>query len=83
MPDDRYALLVRSVWQAIERKTGWPPCYLSRDRIGGYCPVGCGGTLAVQFLDSPPRAQFETYVGAADDRCSFGCTAQQIFKALE
>jgi hypothetical protein len=51
-----YAWVVRSVWEALERRTGYPPCPLpGRNMIGAYCPVGCGGTLAITFLDSPPR----------------------------
>ena len=36
MPSDRYSLLVRKVWQGIERETGRPPCPLdgrSRRRV--------------------------------------------------
>ena len=75
-----YAWLVRRVWRRIEDRTGLPPVYLTRDRIGGYCPTRCGGIVAVQFLDNPPRMRFESLRG--EDVCSTGCPAARINEAL-
>lgn len=51
-----YAWLVSHVWEALERRTGYAPCPLpGRNVFGAYCPVGCGGTLAITFMDDPPR----------------------------
>jgi hypothetical protein len=75
-----YPWLVRRTWRRLEQRTGWPPAYLNRDHIGSYCPVGCGGTVAVQFLDSPPRLRFESARG--EDCCSSGCPAARISEAL-
>ena len=44
-------------------------------RLGAYCPVGCGGTLLVQFLDRPPRLRLTS--------CSNGCTDREIYEALK
>jgi hypothetical protein len=71
------------VWQAIERTTGHKPAYLSRDWIGADCPVGCGGTVAVQFLDNPPRIRIAATTDYdRPDQCSRGCPGDRIFKAL-
>jgi hypothetical protein len=61
-----------------------PPCYLDRNHIGAYCPVGCGGTLAIGFLDPPsgPEAVVETHIGAGNGHCSRGCDPKRILGAL-
>lgn len=83
MPSDRYSLLVRKVWQGIERETGRPPCPLAADRVGAFCPVGCGGTLAITFFDGdPPRATVESEVLGRWGECSRGCSADLILGAL-
>ena len=77
-PEAAYALLVRRVWRRIEERTGWPPAYLARDRIGVLCPVGCGGTLAIRFVDPASGPE----VDLPDAGCSGGCTVEQITEAL-
>jgi len=74
MADTAYALLVRDIWQTIERRTGRPPVYGDATHIGTDCPVGCGGVLVIQFLDNPPRLKIEP--------CSHGCAETRIFEAL-
>lgn len=55
-PPGTYAWLVERVRTAIERRTGYPPCLLPGvGQLGAYCPVGCGGTVKITFLDNPPR----------------------------
>ena len=81
-----YAWLVGETCRRIKDRTGMPVSHGvdGTGRVGAYCPVGCGGVLVVQFLDSPPRLRFSSGSFSDDepDRCSQGCSAAQIDEAL-
>jgi hypothetical protein len=85
-PPGSYAWLVSETCRRIEERTGMRVSHGldGTGRAGAYCPVGCGGLVVVQFLDSPPRLRFSSgsFTGDEPDRCSQGCSAAQIDEAL-
>ena len=79
-----YQWFVRSVWAALEDRTQMPVFLIGRGRLAAYCPVRCGGTLAIQFVDTVhgPDAIVSSNHGADVGRCSMGCPGDLIMAAL-
>jgi len=78
-----YAWFVRSVWAALEDRTQHPVFLIGRGQLAAYCPVRCGGTLAIKFVDTkPPEAIITSDRGTVVGCCSMGCPADVIMAAL-
>ena len=78
-----YAWFVGKVWTGLQARTpDMPVFHLEASRIAAYCPVGCGGVLAIRFIDTRdgPEAIVESSAGVGF--CSMGCTAERIMGAL-
>jgi hypothetical protein len=75
--------LVGWVYDGLKRATpGMPIFHLGGGRIAAYCPVRCGGTLAIQFIETIDGPEAIVQDGDQTGHCSMGCTAEQIMAAL-
>jgi hypothetical protein len=80
---DAYSKLFTQVREGLERCTKSTVFYMGVGQIASYCPVCRTGTVAFAFRDTNPPSVTPYSALLGPERCSLGCTGDEIAAALK